>query len=131
MVFETPVTGGTPTSGIMSLSFVDERTGLAAGGEIAGPDAPNDNIAFTFDGGRTWERGKSPQLPTIYGCTHVRSTDEQGIVAVGPKGIDISRDGGSTWTSLSKLDHWSVAFGSPNIGWAVGPLGRITRITWD
>jgi photosystem II stability/assembly factor-like uncharacterized protein len=130
-VFETPITSGTRTSGIMSLSFVDERTGLAAGGELAGPDAPNDNLAFTFDGGRTWERATPPQLPVIFGCTHVLSTGGNGIVAVGPKGIDVSRDGGTTWSSLSKLDHWGVAFGSPNTGWAVGPLGRITRITWD
>jgi hypothetical protein len=40
----------------------------------------------------------------------------------------VSTDFAATWTTADTLEHWSVAFGAPGVGWAVGPSGRITRI---
>ena len=50
------------------------------------------------------------------------------VVAVGPGGIDWSRDLGNQWSSADTVSYWAVAFASPGAGWAVGPGGRITRL---
>ena len=128
-VFETPIQGGTPTSGISSLSFLEGERGYSFGLELSGNDGPIQNAARTDDGGRTWTVLKPPQLPDVYGGAVVPGSDGPTLVVTGPKGIDYSPDGGVQWFSLTKLDHWGLAFGSPATGWAVGPGGRITKLT--
>jgi photosystem II stability/assembly factor-like uncharacterized protein len=127
--YETPITDGTLSSGIASVSFLNKMEGFAFGLELSGDDAELYNAAMTRDGGATWTVLPSPQLPDVYGGAHVPGTDGPMLVAVGPKGIDYSPDGGQHWTSLSKLDHWGVAFSDPFNGWATGPGGRITKLT--
>lgn len=127
--YETPITGGTSTSGISSLAFVDATYGYAFGLELSGSDKPIRNLARTADGGETWTPMPGPQLPDVYGAAVLPGSGGRGLVAVGPKGIDYSSDGGETWISLSKLDYWGLGFGSPDIGWATGPEGRVTKLT--
>jgi len=127
--YETPIHDGTPGSGMTSLSFVDELVGFAFGGELGGRDSTIHNAIATTDGGLTWSLLTPPQLPDVYGGTHVPGHNPAMLVVVGPKGIDYSIDGGQSWTSLTKLDHWSVAFADETTGWAVGPGGRITKIS--
>jgi hypothetical protein len=43
----------------------------------------------------------------------------------------VSTDFAATWATIDTLDHWSVTFGGPRVGWAVGPDGRITKIAFD
>ena len=108
---------------------MDELVGYAFGGELVGRDSTIHNAIATTDGGLTWSTLASPQLPDVYGGTHVPRHNPVMLVVVGPKGIDYSVDGGQSWTSLSKLDHWGVAFANVTTGWAVGPGGRITKIS--
>jgi photosystem II stability/assembly factor-like uncharacterized protein len=126
---EVPVTGGTSTSGLTSLAFVDEQHGLAAGGDIQEPSLFSDNVATTADGGRTWRRGSRPTFSgAVYGMATVPSAPTPTVVAVGPRGAAYSTDLGLTWTALDSADYWSVSFASPRAGWAVGPGGRIVKI---
>ena len=128
--YETPITDGTPTSGISSLSFVDAMNGFAFGLELTGDDGPIQNAIQTSDGGETWKYLESfPQLPDVYGGAQVPESLGSLLVVTGPKGIDYSANGGRSWTSLSKLDHWGIAFSSASRGWATGPSGRITKLT--
>ena len=48
---ETPVTHGTASSGLASVSFLDANRGVVAGGEIAKPDSIASPIAITEDAG--------------------------------------------------------------------------------
>jgi len=128
-VYETPITAGTTTSGISSLSFIDESSGYAFGVELTGDDEPIHNVVRTSDGGRTWILVNAPQLPDIYGGVAVPLGKVPLLVAVGPKGIDYSSNGGEAWTGASKLDHWGIAFADIHVGWATGPQGRITKLT--
>lgn len=131
-VATTPVVSGTPTSGIMALAFRDSSSGIAAGGELRNPDASSDNVAVTYDGGRTWRLAGRPSFSgAVYGIAYVPTMATPTVVAVGPKGAAYSTDNGSTWQPLSSQSYWSVGFSQSGVGWAVGPDGRVTRIAFD
>ncbi len=130
-VVDTPVTHGTATSGIASLSFLNDLTGVVAGGEIARPDSIAQPIAFTRDGGVTWLAGAPPPFTgAIYGITYVPGPSTATLVAAGPRGIAYSRDHGTSWTLLSEDEYWSVAFSDRGSGWATGPDGNILHIVF-
>lgn len=125
----TPIADGTPTTGIASLAFLDDERGAAFGGDVAAPAEPTASVATTTDGGATWTLAGRPERPgAVYGGAFVPGAPTPTLVAVGPSGMALSRDFGATWATIDTLAHWSVTFGAPGVGWAVGPEGRITRI---
>jgi photosystem II stability/assembly factor-like uncharacterized protein len=129
--YTTSIVSGSGTSGITTLGFHDGLVGIAAGGEISSPDTHSDNVAVTDDGGLTWALAGRPVLPgAIYGLAVVPAVETRTVVGVGPSGADYSLDNGATWSPLDSLEYWSVAFSHAGIGWAVGPDGRITKITF-
>ncbi len=65
----------------------------------------------------------------MYGGVFVTGARAPTVVAVGPGGSAYSRDAGATWTAINSNAYWSVGFATPNAGWAVGPRGRITRLS--
>ena len=127
--FETPIASGTATAGITSLTFWSEEDGVAAGGDIAAPDARQENVAILSDGGRTARLTAPPTFPgAIYGVAQVPGTSPPLVVAVGPKGASYSVDSARTWMALSEESYWSVGFEPSGLGWMVGPEGRIGRL---
>jgi photosystem II stability/assembly factor-like uncharacterized protein len=125
--YETPIIQGTATTGITSLAFRDQRNGLAVGGDVNAPDSSGNNVAWTIDGGATWELGGQPTFPgPIFGAFYVPGAPL--VVAVGPGGASFSRDDGQTWALLDTLSYWSAGFASVRAGWLVGPGGRVTRV---
>ncbi len=128
-VAPTPVVEG-PSRGITSLAFRDTLHGAALGGDIGQPDSITDSVALTDDGGRTWVAGGRLAFPgAAYAAAWVPGTPSPTLVATGPGGLALSTDGGHSWTAIDTLNHWNVAFRSPDRGWAVGPAGRITRLS--
>ena len=126
-VAPTPVAAGS-FAGIAALAFRDTLHGVALGGKLGSPSEWSDNVAVTADGGRTWRLAGRPTFPgAVYGAAAVPGRAGT-LVAVGPGGLDYSTDDGVTWTSVDTLAYWSVGFASRNVGWAVGPNGRIRRI---
>lgn len=126
---DTPVVAG-ESSGLTALAFRDARHGLGVGGRIRG-EAPGLRVAATVDGGRTWRPAGEPRVSgALYGVAWVPGTRPPLAVAVGPGGIDASRDDGRIWEQLDDGNTWSVAFAPqpPGVGWAVGPGGRIVRL---
>lgn len=116
-------------AGITTVSFRDERNGIALGGDIGRPAAFTDNVAVTRDGGATWTAAsRTPFAGAAYGSAFVPGAPTPTLVAVGPGGLALTADDAATWTPLDTLNHWGVAFAAPDAGWAVGPGGRITRI---
>jgi photosystem II stability/assembly factor-like uncharacterized protein len=125
----TPLAHGTSTTGIASLAFLDDLRGAAMGGDVGAPDRPTESVAVTEDGGRTWRLAGRPARPgAVFGGAFVPGAPTPTLVAVGPTGIAVSTDFAATWTTVDTLSHWSVTFGAPGVGWAVGPDGRVTRI---
>ena len=127
--FETPIASAAATAGITSLGFWDESNGIAVGGDIAAPDATQENVALVSEGGQSAQLTTSPTFPgAIYGIANVPGTSPPLVVAVGPKGASYSLDSARTWIPLSEESYWSVGFESSGTGWMVGPEGRIARL---
>ena len=128
-VIETPVTHGTPSSGLASVDFLDSQNGVVAGGEISRADSIADPVAFTRDGGATWALSGKPSFSgAVYGISYVPNQPSPTLVAAGPKGVSYSQDGGISWELLSEDNYWSVAFSESGIGWVSGTEGKVLRV---
>src|SRR6185436_15336019 len=126
---ETPIFHTSQTSGIATLAFRDTLNGWAFGGDIGDANSHTDNVAATFDGGKTWRlTGRPTMSGAIYGSAYVPGSTPSTIVVVSPKGSEFSRDNGATWTPLDPRPYWAVGFAPNGDGWMVGPGGRITRV---
>jgi photosystem II stability/assembly factor-like uncharacterized protein len=127
-VARTPIVSGS-AAGIASVAFRDARNGAALGGDIALPDSVRDNVALTSDGGVTWRLGGRPSFTgAVYGAAWVPGAPRPTLVAVGPRGVSVSGDGGGSWLPVDTLNHWGIGMASPARGWIVGPGGRIHRL---
>ncbi|PYS86424.1 MAG: glycosyl hydrolase [Acidobacteria bacterium] len=119
-----PIVSGNPGSGIFSISMFDAKKGVIVGGNYEKPDEAKDNLAFTSDGGRTWQLGT--------GLSGYRSAvtyiDEKTIIAVGTNGTDVSSDSGKTWKKIGSEDLNAVAAKGKNAVWAVGPKGMVAKL---
>ena len=124
----TPIQSTSSTSGIFTLSFLDDDLGIAMGGEYASTDTLVLNTAITRDGGASWSAGGQSNLKgSIYGSSYVPGTPTPTVVAVAPTGTDFSTDNGATWTQIDASNYWSVSFVNADAGWAAGP-GAIAKI---
>ena len=123
-VSDTPITSGTPGSGIFSIAMSDEKNGVIVGGNYEKPNEANENLAFTTIGGETWELGK--------GLTGYRSSvayvNAKTIIAGGTNGTDLTKDGGKTWNKIGNEDLNAVAAKGMNAVWAVGPKGGVYKM---
>jgi photosystem II stability/assembly factor-like uncharacterized protein len=54
-VFNTPIIHGPESAGIFSIAFRNSVDGVIAGGDYKHPERDGPNLAFTHDGGKTWE----------------------------------------------------------------------------
>lgn len=120
----TPITKGTPGSGIFSIAMYDSKNGVIVGGNYEKPNDTKDVLAFTDDGGKSWRAGT--------GLTGYRSAvaymDKKTIIAVGTNGTDLTTDGGKTWKKIGSEDLNAVAARGKNTVWAVGPKGSVVRL---
>ena len=126
-VTDSPMASG-EAAGIFSLAFRDARHGVAVGGDFLLPDAANDAASVTRDGGRTWTLVPEDQAPGGYrsGSAFVPRT-ARTVIAVGPSGSDVSRDGGWSWEEFDtgSFDSVECARGAC---WASGEQGRVAKL---
>jgi photosystem II stability/assembly factor-like uncharacterized protein len=128
-VHDTPIRAGAASAGIFSIAFRDARNGVIAGGNYQQPAQRGRNLATTTDGGRTWTLADSAASPAGYRSVvaYLPGVSGRMLVAAGLSGTDLSRDGGRSWVPVDSASYNSVAFASPELGWAVGPKGRMAR----
>ena len=124
-VASTPFVNG-ESAGIFSLAFGKAQNGIAIGGDYRKPDAGENNLARTTDGGQTWTLVKGHSVEYRSCVQYIPGT--LALVSVGPSGSDISVDDGLTWTKLDTLGYHTLSFApGTKVGWAAGADGRIAK----
>jgi photosystem II stability/assembly factor-like uncharacterized protein len=125
-VFNTPLQSA-QSSGIFSIAFRDKNHGVIVGGDYAKENEAVNNMAFTTDGGETWElaRGLSGFRSVVAYVPGKKDT----LVAMGPTGGDYSTDDGRMWKPIpgTAYDTFSFVKGKA-IGWASGAKGNIGKL---
>ena len=130
---DTPISGGS-VRGITSVAFLDQAMGAVLGGDVTDMESREDNIALTDDGGVTWIQAGRPSFSgPVYGAVYVPHAPIPTLVAVGPMGLAKTINQGASWTTLSDKNLWTIGFGGPSKGWALGMDGRILKISlsWE
>ena len=120
-VFNTPIVQGKAMTGIYSISFFDEETGIIVGGDWENKDFNEGNKAITKDGGKTWDllsNGKGPGYRSS--VKFVPGSEAMGIAAVGSPGISYSKDQGENWIVLSTEGFYAIEFVNDSVAFASG-----------
>ncbi|WP_336689511.1 MULTISPECIES: WD40/YVTN/BNR-like repeat-containing protein [unclassified Chryseobacterium] len=102
-IFNTPVIQGESSQGIYSIDFLDDKFGIAVGGDYTKQEANINNIATTNDGGETWQIQASGQNAGYTTCVKIRPGSKgREIISVGDRHISYSSDFGKTWKKISE-----------------------------
>ena len=127
-VFNTPIVQGEQMTGIYSIDFFDENTGIIFGGNWDKKDFNEGNKALTTDGGKTWKllsNGAGPGYRSS--VKFVPGSMGKGILAVGTPGISYSPDQGNSWTELSAEGFFALEFINDTIAFASG-TNKISKL---
>jgi len=136
-----------PAAFFDAMAFWDRDHGIAMSDPVGGRFL----IITTADGGQTWSPAPAQSMPPAlegeggfaasgtciavqgrnnvwFGTVRVSGASRSPLIAVGPSGTDSSRDGGRSWTPISKEGFHAASFaGAAGVGWAVGENGTIAR----
>ncbi|GAB3944637.1 oxidoreductase [Kribbella albertanoniae] len=134
-VADSPMASG-EAAGIFSLAFRGPLFGVAVGGDFLKPTEAVKAASVTYDGGRTWKLVPADKAPKGYrsGSTFLPPSVSRSlttVIAVGPSGSDVSRDGGRSWTQFSDGNFDSVECGGHGTQagcWASGAKGAVARL---
>ncbi|MEQ1763997.1 MAG: glycosyl hydrolase, partial [Pyrinomonadaceae bacterium] len=122
-VATTLIVKGTPGSGIFSIAMSNAKNGVIVGGNYEKPSEAANALAFTSDGGITFQAAE--------GLSGYRSgvayLDSKTLVAVGTNGSDISNDRGATWKRIGDENLNAVAAKGNKAVWVVGPKGAVFK----
>ncbi|MBB5954098.1 photosystem II stability/assembly factor-like uncharacterized protein [Saccharothrix tamanrassetensis] len=122
---DTPLLSS-PSAGVFATAFRNPRQGLAIGGDYADPTGAVANLALSRDGGRTWE--SAPTSPVGYRSG--LAWHGSSVIAVGPTGSDVSRDGGRHWRRFDEGSFDTVDCPArAGTCWAAGEKGRVGVLT--
>ena len=123
---DTPL-ASSQSAGVFAVAFRDTRTGIAIGGDYLNPTNGADALALTGDGGRTWREPVTAPAGYRSGVTYhpfLRSL----LLAVGPKGSDVTIDGGTRWHQFDDGSFDTVDCGRDGACWASGEKGRVASL---
>ena len=113
---DTPMPGGA-TAGIYGLHFWDARHGMGVGGDFKREREASDNVMFTSDAGRSWQ--KAPRADPAGLKEAALRLSDTALLAVGPSGTGISRDSGRSWRQADALALHAASCAKDQC-WAVG-----------
>lgn len=101
-IFNTPFIQGESSQGIYSIDFLNDKFGIAVGGDYTKQEANFNNIATTKDGGETWQIQASGKNAGYTTCVKIKPGSKgKDIVSVGDQHISYSSDFGKTWKKIS------------------------------
>src|SRR5262249_35103512 len=97
-VSDTPMPSG-DSMGIFGLRFLDSKRGIAVGAGGDGKEMePFQNVIFTTDGGRNWQKGTTTDPIGLK--ESIVMLPENTLLAVGPTGTCLSKDFGKSWQRI-------------------------------
>ena len=113
VAFATPLIQGGAMTGAFCVDFKNANEGLLFGGDWENMPLNTGNLAYTFDGGITWELRSEGKGPGYRSCVVWHPVNTRECVAIGSKGIDYSEDSGLNWLHMSDESFYTGRF-SPN-----------------
>ncbi len=129
--YDSPIIKG-ELAGITSIHFRTNSEGFIAGGDLSSADAYTDNLALTSNSGKEWRLTNQPQTPgPFYGSDLIRYGGKDILVVSGPRGADISLNGGDTWTNITEEELWVVDLHPDGFGWLGGRNGLLYKIAFQ
>ncbi len=122
---KAPLISGESATGIFGIALRGKK-GVIVGGDYTKPDHNDSNIAYSTDGGKSWEtRRKANSFGYRSGAAFV---NDRTIVIAGTNGSDISFDAGDTWSRIDSENYNVVSAKGKKAVWAAGPGGRISKL---
>jgi len=121
-VAETPITHGPDSAGIFSIALRDARHGVIAGGDYKQPAQGSANIAFTSDGGKTWQL--SHLSPQFY-ISAIAFTGKNKFLAAGTAHAAYADSSAAKWKNLWDFNLNAISADTHGNAVAVGPKGAI------
>lgn len=103
---DVPILSGRQSTGIFSIVFWDDATGVVVGGDYMQDQNNENNVLLTFDGGQSWEKPRTP----VHGFrSAVAYTNKNTLIATGTSGTDLSVDAGRNWKNISTESFNTIA----------------------
>lgn len=130
-IVDSKIKAGNASSGIFSVCFKDELTGIAVGGDYKKDKESRSNCTITDDGGLSWQMVEKFQPAGFRSCVAWNNTLKYWLT-VGTSGADFSVDDGKTWTFLNNSSYNSIGFSKKDgTGFVVGDKGVVYKISAD
>lgn len=122
--YQIPINQGIETTGTFSIATDGNKKVYCMGGDYKIPHSTYDNFYWTSNEGKSWS---SPSIAPPFGyrsCLQI--IDKKTMVACGTNGVDICKDGGDDWISVTK-EGFNVCMVSPQkkIVFLAGDKGKI------
>jgi photosystem II stability/assembly factor-like uncharacterized protein len=136
-VAETPMHPANASSGIFSLAFSDEKSGVAVGGDYAHAESSDlPNVMFTSDGGRSWRVFRpatdppGEYLSSVATLPRIPQENQVYFLTAGHKGMTFF---GSRQQKMGEESMNTIATTGAKMSdvWAVGPMGGVHRATFE
>jgi photosystem II stability/assembly factor-like uncharacterized protein len=111
--------------GVFSLAFRSVRRGVMVGGDFTAPKA-RPVTGITRSAARHWTR--TGRTSGYRSGVAFHAGRPRFVIAVGPSGTDVSRNGGRTWTLVDGTAFDGVQCAGDGACWASGPEGAVGRL---
>ena len=126
-VHQTGMASGSQGAGIFSIEMKDGKNGICVGGDYLDPEKDKGNVAFTEDGGKTWNLVKND--PPVFHKACVRYLGNDMYLAVGRTGVEWSGNNGRTWEKLSENSYYTFDYDRHSgVGYIAGAEGKIFKL---
>ncbi len=110
-IFPTPILQGTPSRGIFSFDFINEKEGVIVGGDYTNDSLSENNVFYSLNDAHKWE---APKIGTRGYRECVIYLSNSTLLCVGPSGIDVSYNGALDWKPFSNEKGFHVIRKSRN-----------------
>ncbi len=120
-VYNTPIVQGGKMTGIYTVDFYDENTGIIMGGNWEEKSNFNATKAISNNGGKSWELIANNKAPGYISCTqYIPNSQGKKIIAVSTEGIYLSNNNGNSWKKISDRKYYSIQFFNEKTAWLSG-----------